>query len=289
MEIAIGLPTTVPGVDRDSLLEWARRSEDAGFSSLGTIDRLVYANYESLIGLTAAAAVTERIRIASTVILGPLRANAALFAKQAATLDNFSNGRLLLGLAVGGRDDDYQASGVDFHERGRLLDRQLEEMTSIWSGEEKGFAGPIGPPPHDGRPGLVIGGTADASFERAARFGDGWMAGGGGHALFADRAPRADEAWERAGREGKPRKLALGYYALGPNAEQDAESYLGDYYGFLGDAMAGFLIQGAATSPDDVKYELEGFESAGCDELFLFACSKDPAQVDLLAEVALRS
>jgi alkanesulfonate monooxygenase SsuD/methylene tetrahydromethanopterin reductase-like flavin-dependent oxidoreductase (luciferase family) len=62
VEIGIGLPNAVRGVDRAGVVEWAQRAEQAGFSSLGTIDRLVYLNYESLISLAAAAAVTERIR-----------------------------------------------------------------------------------------------------------------------------------------------------------------------------------------------------------------------------------
>ena len=64
MEVGIGLPATIPGVERRQLLEWARRAEARGFSSLGTIDRIVYPNYESLIALAAAAAVTERIGLA---------------------------------------------------------------------------------------------------------------------------------------------------------------------------------------------------------------------------------
>src|SRR5207253_7871718 len=99
MEIGIGLPSTIPGVDRDSLLDWARRSDEAGFSLLGTIDRLVYPNYESLIALAAAAGVTERIGLATAILIAPLR-NAAILAKQSPTIDNLSDGRLTLGLAV---------------------------------------------------------------------------------------------------------------------------------------------------------------------------------------------
>ena len=62
MEIGIGLPSVVPGTTRPQLIDWARVAEDAGFSTLGTIDRIVYPNYEPLIALSAAAAVTERIR-----------------------------------------------------------------------------------------------------------------------------------------------------------------------------------------------------------------------------------
>src|SRR5437764_9490948 len=127
MDVGIGLPATIPGVQRDQLLEWARRAEARGFSSLGTIDRIVYANYEPLIALAAAAAVTERIRLATTILIAPYRANAALLAKQASSVDALSGGRLVLGVAVGGREDDYEVSGVDFHTRGRRFEEMLQE------------------------------------------------------------------------------------------------------------------------------------------------------------------
>src|SRR5215218_5826460 len=126
MDVGIGLPATIAGVERDELLEWARRADVRGFSSLGTIDRLVYGNYEPLIALAAAAAVTERIRLATTILIAPFRANGALVAKQAASLDVIANGRLVFGVAVGGREDDYAASGVGFHRRGRTMDEMLE-------------------------------------------------------------------------------------------------------------------------------------------------------------------
>src|SRR3982751_156332 len=106
MEIGIGLPNAVRDVDRRGIVDWARRAEAAGFSSLGTIDRIVYPNYESLIALAAAAAVTERIRLLTSVLLAPLRPT-PLLAKQAMSVDNISGGRLELALADGGREDDY--------------------------------------------------------------------------------------------------------------------------------------------------------------------------------------
>lgn len=283
MDVAIGLPATIPGTTGEEIVEWARRAERRGFSSLGTIDRIVYGNYEPLIALSAAAAVTERIKLSTNVLLAPLRSNTALLAKQAASLQELSSGRLVLGVAVGGRADDFDVSGVDFHSRGKIFDRQLEEMKRVWAGEEKGVAGPIGPnverPPQ-----LIIGGLVDAAFRRAAQYGDGWIMGGGTPDQFGDGVAKLEEAWRGAGREGEPRKMALAYYSLGPDAEANAQSYLRDYYGWLGDEVAGAVAASAATDADTVKQYIAAFEQYGCDEFTLFPCSSDPEQVDLLAD-----
>ena len=284
MDIGIGLPTTIPGVTREQVLEWARRAEQRGFSSLGTIDRLVYGNYEPLIALAAAAAVTERIRLATTILLAPLRGDGAMLAKQAATLQHFSGGRLVLGVAVGGREDDYEAAGIDFHARGRLFDEMLEEWRKVWAGESFGFAGAIGP---QARPEVILGGGADVVFERAANHGDGWVFGGGPPAGFRAGAERMQAAWDAAGRSGAPRNIAIAYYALGSGAREAADRSLRDYYAFLGDEIAGMIAGGAATDADTVKGWVAGFAEVGCDEMILFPSSPDPEQVDLLADAVL--
>jgi alkanesulfonate monooxygenase SsuD/methylene tetrahydromethanopterin reductase-like flavin-dependent oxidoreductase (luciferase family) len=282
MDIGIGLPATIPGVDGESLVEWARRAERHGFSTLGTIDRIVYPNYEPLIALAAAAAVTERIRLTTAILIAPLRSNAALLAKQLATIHHLSGGRLVVGAAPGGREDDYDVSGVDIHTRGRAFDRQLDEMKRVWAGEEKGFAGPIGPNV-DERPQLLIGGTVDASFRRAAEYGDGWIMGGGNPSNFAAAVQKLEQAWSAAGRAETPRKASLTYFSLGPDADKNAEWYLGDYYGWLGEEVTSAIAQGAARDEETVAQRVAAFEEAGCDELILFPCSSDPKQVDLLA------
>jgi alkanesulfonate monooxygenase SsuD/methylene tetrahydromethanopterin reductase-like flavin-dependent oxidoreductase (luciferase family) len=283
MDVGIGLPATIPDVGRDQLLEWARRADARGFSSLGTIDRIVYGNYEPLIALAAAAAVTERIRLATSILIAPYRSNGALVAKQAASLDRLSNGRLVLGVAVGGREDDYTASGVDFHTRGRQFEEMLQQWHAVWAGTSFGTAGAIGPRPPRGRPTLVVGGTVDAAFERAARYGDGWIMGGGAPQQFMEGAARAREAWQAEGRDGAPRLMALGYFALGDRAEQAANKYLRDYYAFVGE-YAGMIADSAAKDAATVSEYVQGFSDAGCDELILFPCDPDPGQVDLLAD-----
>jgi alkanesulfonate monooxygenase SsuD/methylene tetrahydromethanopterin reductase-like flavin-dependent oxidoreductase (luciferase family) len=279
MDVAIGLPNAVPGTTGAQLVEWARRAEARGFSSLGTIDRVVYDNYEPLTALAAAAAVTERIGLCTSVLLGPLRTNPTELAKQSLSLNALSGGRFTLGIGLGAREDDYEASGVELSGRGRGLDAALERIKEIWSGDEIG-------PSLGGTPGLVVGGSVDASFERAARFGDGWIAGGAPPDQYAEMAEKARSAWSEAGRDGQPRLMGLAYFSLGERAEQEASAYLSDYYAFLGEEVAGYIVSSAAKDADTVRQYTAAFEQAGCDELIFFPSSGDPAQVDLLADAA---
>jgi alkanesulfonate monooxygenase SsuD/methylene tetrahydromethanopterin reductase-like flavin-dependent oxidoreductase (luciferase family) len=220
MKVAIGLPTTIPGVQGHELTEWARRADAAGFSSLGTLDRMVYPNYESLVALGAAAAVTERIALITAIAILPMRQNAALAAKQAATLQHQSGGRFVFGVAPGGRPDDFEAGGVPFEDRGRRFEVMLDDMKRIWAGEERGDAGPIGPDVSSNPPTLIVGGQIDAAFRRAARYGEGWIAGGGDPEYNLPAVEKLEAAWREAGREGEPRKLSLTYFSLDDDPEE---------------------------------------------------------------------
>ncbi len=285
MDVGIGLPNAVPGTEGKTLVDWAVRAEQAGFSTLGTIGRLVYPSYEELIALAAAAAVTERIRLTTSVLLAPLYTNAAMLAKQAASVDRLSGGRFVFGIGLGGRDDDYNASGLTTAGRGRRLDEQLEEMKRIWSGEERGDAGAIGPEPtRAGGPPLILGGNSEAAFRRAARFGDGWIMGGGTPEMFSGAAAAVDQAWQDAGRSDRPRKLTLAYFALGTGARQNADSYLMRYYGFLGE-FAGQIAAGAAVSAEMINGYVAAFRQSGCDELIFVPTTSRLDQITLLADV----
>jgi alkanesulfonate monooxygenase SsuD/methylene tetrahydromethanopterin reductase-like flavin-dependent oxidoreductase (luciferase family) len=284
VEIGIGLPTTVPDTEGRTLVEWARRAEEAGFSTLGTIGRLVYPNYDDLIALAAAAAVTERIRLTTSILIAPLHANAALLAKQAASLDRLSDGRLVLAVGIGGRDDDYVASGLPTTGKASRLEELIEELKRVWSGEERGHAGAIGPTPtRKGGPELIIGGHDEAVFRRAARLGDGWIMGGGTPQMFAQLAGKVDQAWQEAGRSDSPRKLSLAYFALGPRAREQADAYMQHYYGWLGE-FADQIAAGVAVSEEMVKAYVAGFEQSGCDELIFIPSSSELDQVALLAD-----
>lgn len=279
MDVGIGLPNAVQGTTGDDLTAFARRAEERGFSSLGTIDRIAYGNYEPLVALSAAAAVTERIGLITSVLLGPLRPNPAALAKQTLSLNALSGGRFTLGIGLGGRDDDYEAAGASMDDRGEVMDELLAGLRRFWGDE---VIGPNG----SGAPRLLLGGAVQASYDRAAEFGDGWIAGGSPPDQFAEMAAAVKDAWSKAGREGEPALKALAYFSLGDDAEAAANSYLTDYYAFMGEEMANMIAGSAATDPETVQGYLQAFEAVGCDELIMFPSSSDPGQADLLADAA---
>jgi alkanesulfonate monooxygenase SsuD/methylene tetrahydromethanopterin reductase-like flavin-dependent oxidoreductase (luciferase family) len=246
VDIGIGIPNSVRGTTGRQLLDWTRRAEAAGFSSLGTIGRVAYPSYEELTG-----------------------------------------GRLTLGLGVGGREDDYRLTGRDFAARGRSFDQQLADLRRAFAGEPLlDGSEPVVPDAATGGVPVLVGGATDAAIRRTVEFGVGWTAGGVPPQMVAPFVERVRAAWRDAGRPGAPRIVALNYFGLGDTAEQ-SHGYLLDYYRFLGPDTAEMIAGGAHRSPDAVRAVIAGFEEAGVDELILDPTVGDPAQVDLLAEVAL--
>jgi len=277
MNIGVGLPTSTSGISGELLLEWAKRADAGPFSSLGVVDRIAYHNYEPFTALAAAAAVTRRVRLATMVVIGPLR-NTVMLPKQAASLDALSDGRLTLGLAVGARGEDYQASGIDSRGRGRRFGEQLEALRDIW--EE----GKIGPTPKSPGPHVLVGGSSGEALARMARYADGYMHGGGPPRAFAAAAAKALSAWSDLGRPGRPRLWGMGYFALGDGTADAGARYLRHYYAFAG-PFAEKIAAGNLTSSGAIADFIRGYEDVGCDELVLFPTVSGIEQIDRLAEV----
>lgn len=283
MRIGIGLPNMIPGTPPADVLAWARKADAGPFSSLATLDRLVYPNYEAMITLAAVAGTTTRIRLMTTVLLAPLR-NPALLAKQAASVDALSQGRLTLGLGVGGREDDFAVAGISTHDRGRIFEHQLALMRRAWSGQPpvEGVA-PMGPTPgRSGGPEVLIGGNSPRTAARAAQW-DGYIAGGGGPDNAAKVFAGVREAWRDAGRAGAPRLVCATYFGLGPEAADRAGAYIRGYYAFLG-PYADRIASGVPTTPAALKDTIKGFAETGADELILWPCIADLDQIDRVTE-----
>jgi alkanesulfonate monooxygenase SsuD/methylene tetrahydromethanopterin reductase-like flavin-dependent oxidoreductase (luciferase family) len=273
MNVGIGLPTTTPGADAELLAGWAARADASPFSCLAVLDRLVYDSFEPFAALAAAAALTERVRLATMIAIGPLRGTAELL-KQAATLQVLAAGRLTLGLAVGAREDDYAAAGVPTAGRGRRLSEQLVALRGAW---ETSPVVPSAPAPE-----LLVGGGSGQAFLRVARYADGYAHGGGPPRAFARGAAAARAAWSELGRPGEPRLWGQGYFCLG-DTERGA-AYLRDYYAFTG-PFAETIAAALLDTPGAIRDFVRGYAEEGCDELVLLPTVSDPDELDRLAEV----
>jgi len=178
-------------MSKNSVVEFCKLAEKLNFDSIWTTDHIAvnkqfsnpYGNiYESLITLGYAAAKTERVNLGTSIIVLPMR-NPVLFAKQTATLDQLSDGRLILGLGAGWMEDEFATLSSNFHERGKIMDEQIRLLRNLWTHTEPTFNGQFykvndiafspksvqenGPP-------LWIGGTSHAAIGRVERIGDGW-------------------------------------------------------------------------------------------------------------------
>ena len=280
MNIGLGLPIAAPS----ALLDWARRADAGPFSTLGLLDRLVYDNPEPLVALAAVAGATSRVRVQTEVLLTPLR-DTALLAKQVATLDRMSGGRLVLGLGVGGRADDHLAAGVELHTRGRRMDEQLTQLRNLWSGQPFGpDCGPIGPAPtRPGGPPVLFGGFRPAALARVARWGDGYLSAAPAQ-WCGDLFDSVRASWREHGRTGDPRIVAQVNVALGPQSlVEEVRAALGAYYEFTGYAES--MVSGLQTTADEIRTAIRQFTDLGADEVMLYCYGTDPGQVDRLADI----
>jgi alkanesulfonate monooxygenase SsuD/methylene tetrahydromethanopterin reductase-like flavin-dependent oxidoreductase (luciferase family) len=211
-----------------------------------------------------------------------------LLARQAATLDRLSGGRLTLGLGIGVRENDYWATGFDFHRRGRRLDEQLSTLRRLWAGERfSENVGPIGPAAFRARgPELLIGGYVPAVVRRIAAWGDGYMAPGGGEPeSMMEMWRRIGEAWVDAGRAGQPRWVGASYFALGPQAVDHASRYINANYGYNPE-LAARRLRTIPTTREAVEKAIKRQADMGVNEFILRPCAEDLDQMERLAEVA---
>lgn len=191
-----GLPPKLP-----DFAGFFRRSEELGFHSLWVIDRVFHHNsiMDPMTLLTCAASVTSRVRLGTAVLLFAFR-NPVLVAKTTSTLDYLSGGRLDLGIALGGRDYEYEGLGVPMRQRVSRLTEGLEVMRKLWTERDVTFHGRYNhldgvnmepkPAQHPGIP-VIMGGSAEPVLKRTGEQAEGWVAGG-------NMGPEAfGEAWQK--------------------------------------------------------------------------------------------
>jgi alkanesulfonate monooxygenase SsuD/methylene tetrahydromethanopterin reductase-like flavin-dependent oxidoreductase (luciferase family) len=289
MELAVTLPTMLPH-GRSEVLAWCRAVDEGPWSSLAVPERITYSSHSLTVQLGAAAALTERVRLWTTIVVLPAHP-AVQVAKDLASVDRLSGGRLTVGVGVGGREHDYRAVEASFERRWQRMDDQVATMRAVWSGEPP-FPGadPVGPPPvQGGGPPLVAGAMGPKSLARAARWAAGvsdasTVAGVDG-AVLASTLERIRTAWKDAGRAEPPHVSTALWYALGPDAERRLQGYVRDYMKIFGEEVADLTAAAAVThSPDELRRAVAVAEEAGCDEMFLVPTTADPTELDRTRE-----
>jgi alkanesulfonate monooxygenase SsuD/methylene tetrahydromethanopterin reductase-like flavin-dependent oxidoreductase (luciferase family) len=286
VKLGIGLPGYLGTAAAPQLsLDWARGADEAGFHALAAHDRPAHDAWDPLMTLAAAAAVTTRVRLVTTVLLLPAR-DESVVAKQAMAIDNLSGGRLELGVGLGGREVDYEVLGGEFRGRGRRLERQLVRMDELFRAaiEHSDDGVTAGPPPiQRPRPPLRVGGYTDAALRRATTLGDGYIFGVAGIEAMRNRIPVIREAYRAAGRPELPIG-GLAYIAATADRERLArgEELLTHYYGTLRKSFPEMVHTG---EPAQLRETIDQYRDAGLDTLYLFPVLPDLDQLDELARL----
>lgn len=282
MKIGIGLPNHVAGVPGPVITDWTRRAEQRGFESITTIDRLIYPSLDTIVTLALAAAASTELALVTNVLLAPLYQPVVL-AKQLASVADAAGDRLVVGIGVGSREDDYAAAGVEYGERGRILDEQVPVLRRAWAGKPIASDTPLCPAPVHIP--LLFGGRSTATVRRATTIGDGWVAGAlrdyPGQEEFADRV-RA--GWRQAGRSGSPQIHASVNFALGSaDTVQSGRDHLAGYYGFKPD-YARLNVADMLASAEDARDTVRAYRDLGFDRLLFHPTVASIDQVDRLAD-----
>jgi alkanesulfonate monooxygenase SsuD/methylene tetrahydromethanopterin reductase-like flavin-dependent oxidoreductase (luciferase family) len=291
MKLGIGLPNTMGfEADRRLMLEWARLSDDAGFDVLGTIDKPNFDSWDPLATLAGVATVTERARLATTILQLPPR-NEVLVAKQAAVIDQLSGGRLVLGVAQGGREDDFQVLDMDeaFAGRSKRFEHQVARVREIWansrqSDEDHGVVGP--PPVQNPGPPIWVGAITPHAMERAARVGDAFIFGTIGAEYMKQLTPQVRELFAARGKNDIE-VAALAYVAVGDDPQAalaEGAHHVVRYYGQLWTEPENLIHHGPGQR---IAEEVAAYADAGIDTLILFAEIPRLDQVEQLAEHVL--
>jgi len=287
MDVGVCLPYMERDYGRKEILAWCRAIDGGPFSSLSTGERITGYTLEMRSLLAAAAAVTERVRIVPSLYVLPMH-DAVWAAKEIATLDVLSEGRVTVTVGVGGREVDYRAVGASFARRHARMDEQVARMRAIWAGETP-FDGAdmVGPTPvQAGGPPILAGSMGPKAMARAAQWAQGVYSFSMNGEL--DETKRmfdlARDAWEKAGRTEPPRLVGGFWYSLASDAEARLRKYVYEYLKVFGDPMANG-VAGTMTrhTPDAVAEAIENLRRAGSDEIFLVPTTADIAEIERVA------
>jgi alkanesulfonate monooxygenase SsuD/methylene tetrahydromethanopterin reductase-like flavin-dependent oxidoreductase (luciferase family) len=278
------LPTMLPH-GRDEALAWCHAVDAGPWASLAVPERITFTSHDCVVQLSAAAALTERVGLWTTIVILPAH-DAVAVAKQMASVDVLSNGRLTVGVGVGGREHDYRAISASHTRRWARMDEQVAAMRRIWQGTPPfDGADPVGPRPvQPGGPPVIAGVMGPKAIARAARWADGVDGAvtlDGDVTAMANAFDAVRKAWSDAGRAEQPHVSSNIWYALGPGAEDRLRAYAHDYMRIFGDDVARWSAENVACfTADALRRAIDSAREAGADEYFLVPTTADPSELD---------
>ncbi len=272
--------------DPQDVVDLAVRAERLGYDSVWVNHHILNIGYiyerlrdrpyyDALTVLTWVAALTERVRLGTTVLVLPYL-NPLVLAKTVATLDVMSGGRVELGVGVGTLREENEALGSDFATRGVYADESIEVMRELWTSESPQYSGrffdfgggfKFSPKPAQ-RPGppILIGGMSRAAMRRCARLGDGWHPNSGSIRQLADRAETLREMWRRQERDPDDMQLVA-------RCELDVL-----------DSESGDLSTPMVGTPDQLIRSIAEYESLGVSEIVLAVSDGDVDRIRRIQE-----
>lgn len=293
MKYGICLPYMKRDLKRQTFIDWCKLIDQGPFSSLSCGERITDYTFEMRNVLAFAAALTERVRIVPSLYVLPMH-SAVLTAKEIATLDQLSNGRVTVTVGVGGREHDYRAVGADFKGRHERMDEQVAEMRRIWRGEAP-FAGcdAVGPNviqqgSEFGGPPILAGSMGPKAIARVSHWADGLysFSMGGSKQETAHMFDTGRQCWQSAGRKAAPQLVGGFWYSLADDAESKLKSYVHDYLKVLGEGLAnGVAASMTRFTPDSIHEGIQNIQSCGADEIMLVPATAEISELERLIKM----
>ncbi|MCB2047357.1 MAG: LLM class flavin-dependent oxidoreductase [Novosphingobium sp.] len=291
MKIGMTLPVMEPDLDRKVLRDWTVTIDQGPWASLAFGERIIFDNPDAAVMLGAAAAWTERVEIVTTIFVAQLH-NPTMLAKQIATTDMLCDGRLTVGLGIGGREEDYLAAGADYatHKNADLQGR-VEAMRRVWAGETVVEMADrrVGPPPvQKGGPRMLAAAMGPKAIALASQWADGvcGMDFGPDPEAIGTYFDMVRKAWADVGKT-TPHLGTSFWFAIGDEARAQVETHLKRYFTWVDEASRDAIAASAgfAGSLQDLRDVLKRIEDKGTDEVQLIPTSSNLDQVKRIADI----